>query len=356
MKHRSLRKKNAGKNLLTVFFGVISILYVFPVFMVLLNSFKKNTFVKTETFSWPTAESFAGLDNFIKGLTFGNYPFLKSALFSLVITLLSTALILLFTSMAAWYIARVDSLFCRIVYFACVFSMVVPFQMVMFTLSKTADTLKLNTPWTIPIIYLGFGAGLAVFMFTGFVKSIPLDIVYEDADLVVVNKPAGMVVHPAAGNPDGTLVNALLAHCGETLSGIGGEMRPGIVHRIDKETSELIAVAKNDEAHLALSEQLKDKTMSRIYLAVVRGCPREQEGRIDRPIGRSPKDRKKMAIVPDGRDAATRYQVLERFDGWSLLRLELETGRTHQIRVHMASIGHPLMGDCLYSSSIIFPL
>ena len=176
MKHRSLQKKNAGKNLLTVFFGIISILYVFPVFMVLLNSFKKNTFVKTETFSWPTAESFAGLDNFIKGLTFGNYPFLKSALFSLVITLLSTALILLFTSMAAWYIARVDSLFCRIVYFACVFSMVVPFQMVMFTLSKTADTLKLNTPWTIPIIYLGFGAGLAVFMFTGFVKSIPLDI------------------------------------------------------------------------------------------------------------------------------------------------------------------------------------
>ena len=176
MKHRSLQKKNVGKNLLTVFFGVISILYVFPVFMVLLNSFKKNTFVKTETFSWPTAESFAGLDNFIKGLTFGNYPFLKSALFSLVITLLSTALILLFTSMAAWYIARVDSLFCRIVYFACVFSMVVPFQMVMFTLSKTADTLKLNTPWTIPIIYLGFGAGLAVCMFTGFVKSIPLDI------------------------------------------------------------------------------------------------------------------------------------------------------------------------------------
>ena len=176
MKHRSLQKKNAGKNLLTVFFGVISILYVFPVFMVLLNSFKKNTFVKTATVSWPTAESFAGLDNFIKGLTFGNYPFLKSALFSLVITLLSTALILLFTSMAAWYIARVDSLFCRIVYFACVFSMVVPFQMVMFTLSKTADTLKLNTPWTIPIIYLGFGAGLAVFMFTGFVKSIPLDI------------------------------------------------------------------------------------------------------------------------------------------------------------------------------------
>ena len=176
MKHRSLQKKNVGKNLLTVFFGVISILYVFPVFMVLLNSFKKNTFVKTETFSWPTAESFAGLDNLIKGLTFGNYPFLKSALFSLVITLLSTALILLFTSMAAWYIARVDSLFCRIVYFACVFSMVVPFQMMMFTLSKTADTLKLNTPWTIPIIYLGFGAGLAVFMFTGFVKSIPLDI------------------------------------------------------------------------------------------------------------------------------------------------------------------------------------
>ncbi|NLC78385.1 MAG: carbohydrate ABC transporter permease [Ruminococcaceae bacterium] len=147
-----------------------------PMLLVLLNSFKVNTFVKTETFAWPSGESFAGFSNFIKGLTFGNYPFLKSAFYSLVITLLSTGLILIFTSMAAWYISRVNSLLCRIVYYACVFSMVVPFQMVMFTLSKTADTLKLNTPWTVPVIYLGFGAGLAVFMFTGFIKSIPLEI------------------------------------------------------------------------------------------------------------------------------------------------------------------------------------
>ena len=174
--NHSLRKKNYGKTLLTVFFAFVCILYVFPVFMVLLNSFKVNTFVKTATFAWPRGESFAGFDNFIKGMTFGGYPFWKSVLYSLVITLLSTALILVFTSMAAWYISRVDSLFCRIVYYGCVFSMVVPFQMVMFTLSKTADTLHLNTPWTIPVIYLGFGAGLAVFMFVGFVKSIPLEI------------------------------------------------------------------------------------------------------------------------------------------------------------------------------------
>ena len=141
-----------------------------------INSFKLNTYVKTDTFALPNAESFAGWANFIKGLTFGNYPFLKSAGYSLFITIVSTALILLCTSMAAWYIARVDSKFCRMVYYLCVFSMVVPFQMVMFTLSKTADTLKLNTPWTIPIIYLGFGAGLAIFMFVGFVKSIPLEI------------------------------------------------------------------------------------------------------------------------------------------------------------------------------------
>lgn len=176
MKRSLLQKKNYGKTMLTVFFSCLSILYVFPVFMVLLNSFKVNTFVKTETFAWPAGESFAGFDNFIKGMTFGGYPFWKSVVFSLVITLLSTALILIFTSMAAWYISRVDSLFCRIVYYGCVFSMVVPFQMVMFTLSKTADTLRLNTPWTIPVIYLGFGAGLAVFMFVGFVKSIPLEV------------------------------------------------------------------------------------------------------------------------------------------------------------------------------------
>ena len=176
MKSKTLSNEKRAKTMLTVLFAVICLVYVLPVFFVLLNSFKVNTFVKTDTFGWPHGESFAGFDNFIKGMTFGNYPFLKSAFYSTVITLLSTALILLFTSMAAWYIARVDSLFCRIVYYACVFSMVVPFQMVMFTLSKTADTLRLNTPWTIPVIYLGFGAGLAVFMFTGFVKSIPLEI------------------------------------------------------------------------------------------------------------------------------------------------------------------------------------
>ena len=171
-----LRRKKVGSSLLTVLFIVVSLFYVFPVFMVVINSFKGNTFVKTETFAFLNAKNFVGFDNFITGMTFGGYPFWKSVLYSTVITILSTALILLFTSMAAWFISRVDSLFCRIVYFICVFSMVVPFQMVMFTLSKTADTLGLDTPWTIPVIYLGFGAGLAVFMFVGFVKSIPLEI------------------------------------------------------------------------------------------------------------------------------------------------------------------------------------
>ena len=164
------------KGVLSALFGAVSLFYVFPVILVLLNSFKKNTFVKTDTFALPTGEMFAGWDNFTKGMTFGSYPFIKSVVYSVIITLLSTALILLFTSMAAWYISRVDSLLCRVVYYTCVFSMVVPFQMVMYTLSKTADSLKLNTPWTIPVIYLGFGAGLAVFMFAGFVKSIPLEI------------------------------------------------------------------------------------------------------------------------------------------------------------------------------------
>ncbi len=172
----AFQKEKFGKTLTTVLFTILSVIYVFPVLMVVINSFKKNTFVKTETFKFPTAESFAEFDNFINGMTFGGYPFSKSVLYSIVITILGTILILLFTSMAAWYISRVDSLVCRIVYYGCVFSMVVPFQMVMFTLSKTADTLKLNTPWTIPVIYLGFGAGLAVFMFVGFVKGIPLDI------------------------------------------------------------------------------------------------------------------------------------------------------------------------------------
>ena len=174
--NNTLHKKKYGKTLLSIFFAIVCILYVLPVFMVAINSFKLNTFVKTDTFALPNEDSYAGWANFVKGMTFGNYPFFKSALYSLVITLLSTALIVICTSMAAWYIARVNSRFCRIVYFACVFSMVVPFQMVMFTLSKTANVLKMNTPWTIPIIYLGFGAGLAVFMFTGFVKSIPLEI------------------------------------------------------------------------------------------------------------------------------------------------------------------------------------
>ena len=176
MKDNGLRMQKYGKSALTAFLTLISIAYVFPVFMVVVNSFKQNTFVKTETFAMPSAESFAGWGNFIKGMTFGGYPFANSVFYSVIITLISTVLIILVTSMAAWYITRVDSRVCRIVYYLCVFSMVVPFQMVMFTLSKTADILKLNTPWTIPIIYLGFGAGLAVFMFVGFVKGIPLDI------------------------------------------------------------------------------------------------------------------------------------------------------------------------------------
>ena len=185
--NNTLHKKKYGKTLLSIFFAIVCILYVLPVVMVAINSFKLNTFVKTDTFALPNEDSYAGWANFVKGMTFGNYPFYKSVLYSLVITLLSTALIVICTSMAAWYIARVNSRFCRIVYFACVFSMVVPFQMVMFTLSKTADVLKLNTPWTIPIIYLGFGAGLAVFMFTGFVKSIPLEI--EEAAAIDVCGP-----------------------------------------------------------------------------------------------------------------------------------------------------------------------
>ena len=176
MKKNSITAQHRGKTVLSAFFALFSVVYVFPVFMVLVNSFKQNTFVKTETFAMPTAESFAGWSNFIKGMTFGGYPFINSVFYSTAITLISTVLIILVTSMAAWYITRVDSYVCRVVYYLCVFSMVVPFQMVMFTLSKTADVLKLNTPWTIPVIYLGFGAGLAVFMFVGFVKGIPLDI------------------------------------------------------------------------------------------------------------------------------------------------------------------------------------
>ena len=168
-------KKNNGM-VMTVILSIVSVLYVLPVVAVILNSFKANTFVMTDTFALPTGEMYVGFANFIKGMTFGNYPFIKSVLYSVVITVLSAALILICTSMAGWFIARVKSRFCSLLYFLCVFSMVVPFQMVMFTLSKTADTLRLNTPWTIPIIYLGFGAGLAIFMFVGFAKSIPLEI------------------------------------------------------------------------------------------------------------------------------------------------------------------------------------
>ena len=189
MNKRSLSAEARRKTILSIVLGVICVIYVLPVLTVVINSFKLNTYVKTDTFALPNAESFAGWANFIKGLTFGNYPFLKSAGYSLFITIVSTALILLCTSMAAWYIARVDSKFCRMVYYLCIFSMVVPFQMVMFTLSKTADTLKLNTPWTIPIIYLGFGAGLAIFMFVGFVKSIPLEI--EEAAAIDGCGPVG---------------------------------------------------------------------------------------------------------------------------------------------------------------------
>ena len=172
----SLSAENRRKMILSVVLAVICIIYVLPVLAVIINSFKINTYVKTDTFAIPAGEMWAGFANYIKGMTFGNYPFWKSVVFSVIITVLSTTLILLFTSMAAWYIARVNSIFCKVIYFLCVFSMVVPFQMVMFTLSKTADTLHLNTPWTIPVVYLGFGAGLAIFMFVGFVKSIPLAI------------------------------------------------------------------------------------------------------------------------------------------------------------------------------------
>ena len=175
-RQESLAAENRRKTILSVVLGIICIIYVLPVLTVVINSFKVNTYVKTDTFALPTGEMWAGFSNFIKGMTFGNYPFWSSVKYSVIITVLSTALIILFTSMAAWYIARVNSFFCKVIYYLCVFSMVVPFQMVMFTLSKTADSLQLNTPWTIPIVYLGFGAGLSIFMFVGFVKSIPLEI------------------------------------------------------------------------------------------------------------------------------------------------------------------------------------
>jgi len=182
-------------------------------------------------------------------------------------------------------------------------------------------------------------------------QNIPIDILYQDADVVIVNKPCGMVVHPAAGNEDRTLVNALLYHV-KDLSGIGGEMRPGIVHRLDKDTSGLILIAKNDRAHTLLSEQFKERSMEKHYRAVAFGGFKEESGLIDAPIARHPVDRKKMAIVPDGKPSQTEWKVLEQLKGATYLDVHLLTGRTHQIRVHMHSIGHPLLGDRIYAPNI----
>ena len=181
-------------------------------------------------------------------------------------------------------------------------------------------------------------------------QDIPLDVVYEDADVIVVNKPSGMVVHPAPGHPDGTLVNALLYHCAGTLSGIGGALRPGIVHRIDRDTSGLIIAAKNDAAHQYLSAQLADHTLARTYECIVVGALREDRGTVDAPIARHPTDRKCMAVVAGGREAVTHWEVIARYPGYTHVRCRLETGRTHQIRVHMAYIGHPILGDTVYGA------
>ena len=181
-------------------------------------------------------------------------------------------------------------------------------------------------------------------------QDIPLDVVYEDADVIVVNKPSGMVVHPAPGHPDGTLVNALLYHCAGTLSGVGGALRPGIVHRIDRDTSGLIIAAKNDAAHQYLSAQLADHTLARTYECIVVGSLREDRGTVDAPIARHPTDRKRMAVVAGGREAVTHWEVIARYPGYTHVRCRLETGRTHQIRVHMAYIGHPILGDTVYGA------
>lgn len=187
-------------------------------------------------------------------------------------------------------------------------------------------------------------------------QEIPLDIVYEDNDILVVNKEKGLVVHPASGNWDGTLVNAIMAHCKDSLSGIGGELRPGIVHRLDKDTSGLLIVAKNDKAHIAMAEQIKNRKVKKTYIALVRGIIAENEATINMPIGRSLKDRKKMAVVKNGKEAITHFKVLKRYTtsslntSYTLLEIKIDTGRTHQIRVHMAEIGHPVVGDYVYSN------
>ena len=181
-------------------------------------------------------------------------------------------------------------------------------------------------------------------------QDIPLDVVYEDADVIVVNKPSGLVVHPAPGHPDGTLVNALLFHCGSSLSGVGGALRPGIVHRIDRDTSGLIIAAKNDAAHQGLAAQLKDHTLARTYECIVVGNMREDSGTVDAPIARDGRDRKRMAVVAGGREAVTHWEVVARYPGYTHLRCHLETGRTHQIRVHMAYLGHPILGDTVYGA------
>ena len=181
-------------------------------------------------------------------------------------------------------------------------------------------------------------------------QNIPLHIIYEDNNIIVVNKQKGLVVHPANGNPDGTLVNAIMNICKDSLSGIGGEIRPGIVHRLDKDTSGLIIIAKNDKAHINLSEQMKNHEVKKTYIALVRGSVKENEATIDMPIGRSTKDRKKMAVSKNGKNAITHFKVIKRYENYTLLEIKIETGRTHQIRVHMSSIGYPVVGDAVYSN------